>query len=197
LPPIVVYTGSELTVEDDLQLSKYTQKVIRKGDDSCMSLVEETASFLLRVENANSPRKPARVEPEDEDPLLGTKILLVDDDARGRYALRCELEDSGAEVVVAKNGQLALDALDQDEYFDLVVMDIMMPVMDGIEATTRIRQHGLYGDIPLLALTALSTREEKKKCMDAGADGFLTKPIVGNEFVALVTALIRKRTRMR
>jgi len=73
LPPIVVYTGSELTVEDDLQLSKYTQKVIRKGDDSCMSLVEETASFLLRVENANSPRKPARVEPEDEDPLLGTK----------------------------------------------------------------------------------------------------------------------------
>jgi len=76
-------------------------------------------------------------------------------------------------------------------------MDIMMPVMDGIEATTRIRQHGLYGDIPLLALTALSTRDEKKKCMDAGADGFLTKPIVGNELIALATALMKKATRMR
>jgi len=192
LPPIVVYTGSELTAEDQWQLSKYSHNVIVKGPDSCKSLVEETASFLLRVENETSTEEPDRVEPDGDEPLLGKKILLVDDDARGRYALRCELEENGAGVVVAENGQIALDALDTIETFDLVVMDIMMPVMDGIEATARIRKHALYCDIPLIALTALSTRDEKKKCMDAGADGFLTKPIVGDELVKLAVALTKQ-----
>ena len=201
LPPIIIYTARELSREERQKLHKYSHKVVQKGSGSFEKLFDETANFLIKIGATPSPEEPfsedIRIEPTDNEPLLDKKVLVVDDDDRTRYALCCGFEDSGATVVLAENGQLALDALDQDDSIDLVVMDLAMPVMNGAETTAKIRKYPLYDSVPIIALTAMTTSEDKKKCMSAGANAFLTKPIRGNELTTLAAALTGNKQRSR
>lgn len=170
-PPVVVYTGRDLSGEELRTLEQEADSVVIKTASSPTRLLEEVRLFLHGVERG-------RALPGDEAGRLGgRRILLVDDDMRNVYALSELLEDSGAQVTVAADGQEALDALDEDQDIDLVVMDMMMPVMDGYEATRRIRAQPRFADLPVVALTAKAMKRDRIACLEAGASDYLTKPV--------------------
>jgi CheY-like chemotaxis protein len=176
--PVIVYTGRDLTPEENLELMKYADSVIVKGVKSPERLLDETALFLHRVV-ADLPADKRRTIKQlyDEDGLLqDKKILIVDDDIRNSFALSKLLSDKGIIVRMAQNGQKALDLLAQ-EPVDLVLMDIMMPVMDGYETTRRIRAQQEFSSLPILALTAKAMKGDREKCLAVGANDYLPKPI--------------------
>ena len=181
LPPIVVYTGKDLSSEEEDYLKKYSESIIIKGARSPERLLDEVNLFLHRVES---------LLPEEKQEMLssmrskiqsfeGRTVLLVDDDIRNIFALMSALEARGLQVHVARNGIEALDALDQHKDIDLVLMDIMMPKMDGFEAMRQIRKHKdlKVREVPIVALTAKAMREDHEKCMEAGASDYLPKPV--------------------
>jgi CheY-like chemotaxis protein len=127
--------------------------------------------------------------------LAGSKILVVDDDMRNTFALSGALEEYGGDVVLAGNGQIAVDALEQDANISLVVMDIMMPIMDGYEAIAKIRENARYGDIPIVALTVMASSSDRDKCMEVGASDYLTKPIEIDLLVSRIAALLESAPR--
>ncbi len=133
--------------------------------------------------------EPAEVA-DNRQVLAGTKILVVDDDMRNTFALSGALEECGSEVVLAGNGGIAIEALEREENINLVVMDIMMPIMDGYEAIAKIRQSRRYGEVPIVALTAMASSSDRGKCMDVGASEYLTKPIDIDLLVARIEALL-------
>jgi CheY-like chemotaxis protein/HAMP domain-containing protein/putative methionine-R-sulfoxide reductase with GAF domain len=177
--PVIVYTGRDLTPEENLELMKYADSVIVKGVKSPERLLDETALFLHRVV-AELPADKQRTIKQlyDEDGLLkDKKILIVDDDIRNSFALSKLLTDKGLMVRIAQNGQKALDLLAQDSEIDLVLMDIMMPVLDGYETTRRIRAQPEFSSLPILALTAKAMKGDREKCLAVGANDYLPKPI--------------------
>lgn len=121
-----------------------------------------------------------------DNPLTGKRILLVDDDVRNIFALSKELREQGMDVILANNGQLALDQLESNPNVDLILMDMMMPVMDGYEAMRTIRQQAQYNDLPIIALTALAMPDDRAKCIDSGADDYLTKPVDMDTLLSLI-----------
>ena len=131
-------------------------------------------------------RSAAENPPEPEKVLQGRTVMLVDDDMRNAFALSKVLRERGLEVVVADNGQVALEKLEQQNRVDLVIMDIMMPVMDGYEAMRRIRKDDRISSVPILALTANAMAEDREKCLHAGANGYLSKPVDVEELVSLL-----------
>ena len=176
--PVIVYTGRELTPTENLALMKYADSVIVKGVKSPERLLDETALFLHRVV-AEMPQDKQRTIKQlyHEDSLLkGKKILIVDDDMRNSFALSKLLSDKGLIVKIAQDGQKALELLAK-EAVDLVLMDIMMPVMDGYETTRQIRSQSELRNLPILALTAKAMRGDREKCLAAGANDYLPKPI--------------------
>ncbi len=175
--PIIVYTGRDLTPEENHQLMKYADSIIVKGVKSPERLLDETALFLHRVVSDMPAEKQTIKHLHDHETILkGKRILIVDDDMRNSFALSKLLSDKGIVVRIAANGQKALDLLEQ-EPIDLVLMDIMMPVMDGYETTRQIRQQPQYGSLPILALTAKAMKGDREKCLEAGANDYLPKPI--------------------
>ncbi|MBN1659501.1 MAG: response regulator, partial [Anaerolineae bacterium] len=177
--PVIVYTGRDLTAEENLELMQYADSVIVKGVKSPERLLDETALFLHRVV-ADLPadkQQTIRRLHDNETQLKGKKILIVDDDARNAFALSKLLSDKGMEVSIARDGQQALDFLVGPHEVDLVLMDVMMPVMDGYETTRRIRQQRRFEALPILALTAKAMVEDREKCLAAGANDYLHKPI--------------------
>ena len=154
--PVIVYTGKELSQEDETNLRKYTESIVVKGVKSHERLLDETSLFLHRVES-NLPKEKQRMirmVHNTEDIFKNKKVLLVDDDMRNVFALKKFLQNKGLEIVVAANGQESLDALDKDPEIDIVLMDIMMPVMDGYEAMQKIREQGIFKKLSIIALTA-------------------------------------------
>lgn len=177
--PIIVYTGKALTKEENKQLTRYADSVIIKGVKSPERLLDETALFLHRVV-ADMPTDKQQTIKQlyDADTLLtGKTILVVDDDMRNSFALSKLLSDKGVQVEIAENGEEALKALTEHPEIDLVLMDIMMPVMDGYEAMKRIRGQRQFRDLPILALTAKAMKGDREKCIDAGANDYLSKPL--------------------
>ncbi|OUS23812.1 hypothetical protein A9Q99_27680 [Gammaproteobacteria bacterium 45_16_T64] len=178
--PIVVYTGREMTDKEFTQISERTSSVIVKGKASLDRLVDDVSLFLHKMDNekdGGNSQEVAMLHDEDEM-LRGRQILLVDDDMRNVFALKRQLEREGIEVTAAENGQVALDCIEeQDEPFDLILMDIMMPIMDGYEAMEKIRLITAYKQRPIIALTANAMPEDRAKCIDAGASEYLTKPV--------------------
>lgn len=176
--PIIVYTGRDLTPEENHQLMKYADSIIVKGVKSPERLLDETALFLHRVVSDMPAEKQQTIKHlhDHETILKGKRILIVDDDMRNSFALSKLLSDKGIVVRIAANGQKALDLLEQ-EPIDLVLMDIMMPVMDGYETTRHIRRLPQYGSLPILALTAKAMKGDREKCLEAGANDYLPKPI--------------------
>jgi tubulin-specific chaperone A len=177
--PVIVYTSRDLTPEENLELMKYAARVIVKGVKSPERLLDETALFLHRVvADMSEDKQQAIKQLYNKDTMLkDKKILIVDDDMRNSFALSKLLSDKGIAVKIARDGQKALDLLAQDTDVDLVLMDIMMPVLDGYETTRRIRAQQEFKTLPILALTAKAMKDDRDKCLAAGANDYLPKPV--------------------
>jgi CheY-like chemotaxis protein len=186
--PVIVYTGKELDSGEAADLSQLAETIILKDVRSPERLLEETALFLHRVETTlpSSQREMLR-QLAQRDPLLaGKRILIVDDDLRNVFAMTAVLEEHGTHVLYAENGEQALQRLHENPDIDLVLLDIMMPLMDGYEATRRIRQLERFARLPIIALTAKAMKEDRKKCIDAGASDYVTKPVQSEQLVSLM-----------
>jgi len=178
-PPVIVYTGKELSRDEILQLRRYSDSIIIKGVKSPERLLDEVSLFLHRVE-AHLPQNQQQLLIESrkgQKPFHGQKVLLVDDDLRNTFALMSALEPKGLKIFVARNGFEALAKLSEVDGIDLVLMDIMMPEMDGYTAMREIRKDPKKSNLPIIALTAKAMRGDQEKCIEAGANDYLPKPI--------------------
>ncbi|MEM7292384.1 MAG: response regulator [Pseudomonadota bacterium] len=180
-PPFIIYSGRDLSETDYEKLRSHTDSIVIKGARSEERLTSEASLFLHSVMREQQPVDESRtedtsiVEPSD---LSGKTILLVDDDMRNVYALSRKLKQSGADVVVAQDGSRALEKLEQHgDEIECVLMDVMMPIMDGIEATAEIRSQAQFKDLPIIVLTAHAMSEDRDRCMAAGASDYMTKPV--------------------
>ena len=193
--PVIIYTGRELTEEQERELRKYTDSIIIKTAKSYERLSDETALFLHQMyhgEHETAPRHAAPRPLETQGSLVGKKILIVDDDVKNVFVLASALENHGATVVDAKNGQAAIDRLHQESDINIVLMDVMMPVMDGYTAMRLIRKDEQLKHLPIIALTAKALKEDRQKCIQAGADDYLSKPVDYDGLIRLVKAWIEK-----
>ena len=178
-PPVVVYSGKDLSREEAMELREYAGSVIVKGAQSPERLLDETSLFLHRVETSLplEQQRMIRMAHEKESILHGKNILVVDDDMRNVFALSHALKSKGMNVLRAENGKKALELLEANPDIDIVLMDIMMPEMDGYETMKRIRAQEKYWKLPILALTAKAMKGDREKCIEAGANDYLAKPI--------------------
>ncbi|AUO07253.1 histidine kinase [Paenibacillus sp. lzh-N1] len=186
--PIIIYTGKDLDSKEETQLRKYAESIIIKDVKSPERLLDETTLFLHRVE-ANLPEDKRKILQKlynKEELFEGKKILLVDDDIRNVFALSSVLESYRMEVTFAENGREALEMLEQTPDFDLVLMDMMMPEMDGYEAMRRIRLMPQFEKLPIIALTAKAMKDDRSKCIEAGASDYVKKPIQTEQLLSLM-----------
>ena len=177
--PVVVFTGRELSAEEDAQLHTMARSIVVKGVESPERLLNETALFLHRVITDLPAEKQQMLEQlnsSDED-LVGRTVLLVDDDARNIFALSSVLERRGMNVLTATTGNEAIDLIERTPSLAIVLMDIMMPEMDGYQTMEKIRQNRAYRRLPIIALTAKAMKGDREKCLEAGASDYLAKPV--------------------
>lgn len=190
VPPVVIYTGKDLSESEEDALRKYSESIVIKGARSPERLLDEVNLFLHRVESLlpNEKREMLSQLRSQVKSFEGKTVLIVDDDIRNVFALTSALEAKGLQVRVARNGVEALDILQRYRDIDLVLMDIMMPKMDGFEATKRIRQSQdkHIRELPVVALTAKAMREDHEKCMEAGASDYLPKPVNLNNLTTVL-----------
>ncbi|HZI15137.1 MAG TPA: response regulator, partial [Myxococcus sp.] len=187
--PIVVYTGKELTAKDESRLRRYTGSVILKsGAKSPEHLLSDTALFLHRLDQNLPPRARAALAQRSEEgtELTGKKVLVVDDDMRNIFALTSVLENHGMQVVFAENGRAAIEMLEAHRDVDVVLMDVMMPEMDGYETMRAIRKDLKYSSLPIIAVTAKALKDDREKCMAAGASDYLPKPVDTDKLLELI-----------
>ncbi|WP_426237801.1 response regulator [Pararhizobium sp. DWP1-1-3] len=191
-PPVIVYTGRVLSADDEQKLRRYSKSIIIKGAKSPERLLDEVTLFLHQVvaELPDEQQKMIRKARNRDSLLEGRRILVVEDDVRNVYALTNILEPRGAIIEIARNGQEALDALanarQQGSAIDLVLMDVMMPVMDGLTATREIRKNTDWKKLPVIALTAKAMPDDQKRCIDAGANDYMAKPLDVEKLLSLV-----------
>jgi len=178
-PPVIVYTGRNLTRDEEAELLKYSRSIIIKGARSPERLLDEVTLFLHKVESELSSERQSMLKTvRGRDRVFeGRTILLVDDDVRNVFALTSALESRGAKVEVGRNGFEAIAKLNEVPGIDLVLMDVMMPVMDGLEAMRRIRADGRFDRLPMIAITAKAMKDDQEQCLAAGANDYLAKPI--------------------
>jgi CheY-like chemotaxis protein len=177
--PVVVFTGRELSNDEVLKIRKLARTVIVKGVESPERLLDETALFLHRVISDLPVEKQellSRLHGTD-DYLVGRKVLLVDDDTRNIFALSSLLERRGMQVLTATTGLEAIEILDTTADVSIVLMDIMLPEMDGYQTLQRIRGSGKHLRLPIIALTAKAMKGDREKCLEAGASDYLAKPV--------------------
>ncbi|HET8796159.1 MAG TPA: response regulator, partial [Thermoanaerobaculia bacterium] len=186
--PIVVYTGRELSRKEEADLKRMADAIIVKDVRSPDRLLDETALFLHRVEEnlPESKRKMLEQLHESDPVLAGKKALIVDDDMRNIYALTSLLERHKMKVLYAESGAEGIEMLQRNPDIDVVLMDVMMPEMDGYEAMRRIRGMDEYRNLPMIALTAKAMKGDREKCMEAGASDYITKPIDAQQLVSLL-----------
>jgi CheY-like chemotaxis protein len=179
-PPVIVYTGRNLTRDEEAELMRYSRSIIIKGARSPERLLDEVTLFLHKVETQLSSERQQmlRTARSRERAFEARRILVVDDDMRNVFALASALEHKGAAVEVARNGVEALRKLaDDPQGIDLVLMDLMMPEMDGLTATREIRKNPRWQKLPVIAVTAKAMKEDQEKAIAAGANDYLAKPI--------------------
>jgi len=184
--PVVVFTGKELSSEEDTRLHSMARSIVVKGVESPERLLDETALFLHRVVTdlpADKQRMLELLHGSDED-LVGKSVLLVDDDARNIFALSSVLERRGMKVLTATTGSEAITILDNESDPAIVLMDIMMPEMDGYQTIAKIRENPAYRRLPIVALTAKAMKGDREKCLEAGASDYLAKPVNTEQLLA-------------
>jgi len=186
--PIIVYTGRDMNKEEARQLEKLANTVVLKTSNSKERLLDETALFLHRVE-AKLPREKQQIIRKlhrTEEVLKEKRVLIVDDDMRNIYSLTNVLEEEGMKCYVAENGKVALEMLDKHDDIDIVLMDVMMPLMDGYEATMAIRKMEKYNKVPIIALTAKAMKGDREKCLEAGMSDYVSKPVNIEQLLSLM-----------
>ena len=196
LPPIIIYTGRELTDAENVHLAEFTSSIIVKDAESPERLIDEVAMFLHSdaVKGQSETKQAVRMLHNDDILFRDRTILLVDDDMRNVYVLSRELQYLGLNVLMAENGQVALNKLKESPAIELVLMDIMMPVMDGYEAMRKIRGIRKFAKLPVIALTAKAMPEDRALCIEAGASEYLTKPINVDKLKAMLRVWLFERT---
>jgi CheY-like chemotaxis protein len=177
--PVVVFTGRELSPEEDARLHTMARSIVVKGVESPERLLDETALFLHRIVSDLPQEKQKMLERliSSDDDLVGRMVLLVDDDARNIFALSSVLERRGMKVLTATTGSEAIDLVTSTPELALVLMDIMMPQMDGYQTMAAIRKRPELQRLPIIALTAKAMKGDREKCLEAGASDYLAKPV--------------------
>ncbi|MEO7597634.1 MAG: response regulator, partial [Opitutus sp.] len=186
--PVVVFTGKDLTQEEERQLRAVAKSVLVKDVQSPERLFDETALFLHRV-ITNLPEQKQKMLDHlhaSNEVLRGRKVLVVDDDARNIFALTTMLENQEMNVVSAMNGRQAIDLINTQPDIGVVLMDIMMPEMDGYQTMKEIRKDPKFGALPIMALTAKAMKGDREKCLSAGASDYIAKPVNTNELLSLL-----------
>jgi CheY-like chemotaxis protein len=198
-PPVIVYTGRELSPEEELQLRKFSKSVIIKGAKSPERLLDEVTLFLHQVVS-ELPEQQQRMLAKSlnrDATLEGRCILIVEDDVRNIFSLTSIFEPHGVTVLVARNGREALQALDRAPEgappIDLVLMDVMMPEMDGLTATREIRNRPEWKQLPIITLTAKAMADDQEQCLTAGANDYLAKPLDVDKLLSLVRVWMPRR----
>jgi CheY-like chemotaxis protein/signal transduction histidine kinase len=193
-PPVIVYTGRALTAEEEQRLRRFSKSIIIKDARSPERLLDEVTLFLHQVESRLPPERQQmlRTARNRESALEGRHVLVVEDDVRNIFALTSVLEPKGVTVIIARNGREALDVLDRNERVDLVLMDIMMPEMDGLTAMREIRKHSRWKELPIIALTAKAMIDDQEKCLAAGANDYIAKPLDVEKLLSLVRVWMPK-----
>ena len=186
--PIVVYTGKDLSKDENSRLTKLANTVVLKTADSKERLLDETMLFLHRVE-ARLPKEKQNIIRKlhkTDEILQNKKVLVVDDDIRNVYSLTNALEEEGMKSIIAENGKAAIKALKDNPSIDIVLMDIMMPEMDGYDATKEIRSIKKFEKIPIIALTAKAMKGDREKCLNVGMSDYVSKPVNIEQLVSLM-----------
>jgi signal transduction histidine kinase/DNA-binding response OmpR family regulator/CHASE3 domain sensor protein len=192
-PPVIVYTGRDLSSDDEQRLRRYSKSIIIKGAKSPERLLDEVSLFLHQVVSdlPDEQQKMIRKARNRDAVLEGRRILIVEDDVRNVYALTNILEPRGALVEIARNGREALDVLEKTAAqpgtaIDLILMDVMMPVMDGLTATREIRKNPAWKAVPVITLTAKAMPDDQQRCIEAGANDYMAKPLDVEKLLSLV-----------
>ncbi|MBX5481845.1 MAG: HAMP domain-containing protein [Myxococcaceae bacterium] len=186
--PVIVYTGRELTEAEETELRQLADSIIVKSARSPEHLLDETSLFLHRVES-NLPESKRRMlrQAQLHDPeLAGKKVLVVDDDARNLFAIASILERYHVEVLFAENGRRALELVDETPDLSVVLMDVMMPEMDGYETMRAIRARPEHAELPIIAVTAKAMKDDREKCIQAGASDYITKPVDPEQLISIL-----------
>ncbi|WP_184060309.1 MULTISPECIES: response regulator [unclassified Paraburkholderia] len=193
--PVIVYTGRMLSDEEEHRLRRYSKSIIIKGAKSPERLLDEVTLFLHSVESSLAPeqQRMLRTVRQRDNAFEGRTILLAEDDVRNIFALSHVLEPLGAKLLIARNGREALDELENGPEVHLVLMDIMMPEMDGLTAMGEIRRNPRFAHLPIIALTAKAMANDRTRCLEAGADDYVSKPIDVDKLVALCRVWLRQR----
>ncbi len=186
--PIVVFTGRELSEDEESELRRKAKSIVLKGVRSPERLLDETALFLHRVITDLPASKQRMIQTlhQSDEPLEKRKVLVVDDDIRNIFALNSVLERHKMQVISATNGQDAIKILEQTDDLSLVLMDVMMPEMDGYETMRQIRLKPKYRMLPIIALTAKAMKGDREKCLEAGASDYVAKPVNTEQLLSLV-----------
>jgi signal transduction histidine kinase/CheY-like chemotaxis protein len=186
--PVVVFTGKELSAEEQAQLKAMAKSIVLKDVQSPERLLDETALFLHRVVTDLPPAKQAMLERlhGSNEVLQNRKVLVVDDDARNIFALTSLLENHGMDVITATNGRGAIEIMESTPDISIVLMDIMMPDMDGYETMREVRKDPRFRTLPILALTAKAMKGDREKCLDAGASDYISKPVNTDQLLSLM-----------
>ncbi|OUS24413.1 hypothetical protein A9Q99_24710 [Gammaproteobacteria bacterium 45_16_T64] len=175
--PAIIYTAMDVSRELEAELRKVADRIILKSGNAMDRLLNETSLFLNWVDSQQIDEREKVIDDGQSDNLEGRHILMVDDDMRNIYSLSAGLEDYGVIISTASTGKEALDFLSKNNTIELILMDIMMPEMDGYEAITRIRAQDKYAKIPIIALTAKAMKEDKSRCIEVGASDYFPKPV--------------------
>src|SRR4051794_222952 len=185
--PVVVYTFKELSSKEEARLKRYAESVILKaGTSSPEKLLSDTAMFLHRVDNKMPDKTRKLLQKGDNESVAGRKVLVVDGDVRNIFAIASVLESQGLEVVYAENGKDGIATLERNPDVDVVLMDVMMPEMDGYETMRAIRKDANFKSLPIIAITAKALKEDREKCITAGASDYLPKPVDPEKLIELI-----------
>ncbi|HKE82455.1 MAG TPA: HAMP domain-containing protein [Vicinamibacterales bacterium] len=186
--PVVVFTGRELSADEDARLHTLARSVVVKGVESPERLLDETSLFLHRVVSELPVEKQRMLERlhRSDDDLVGKAVLVVDDDVRNIFALSSVLERRGMHVLTANTGSEAIDLMERTSNLSIVLMDIMMPEMDGYQTIRRIRTNSAFRRLPIVALTAKAMKGDREKCFEAGASDYLAKPVNTEQLLSVL-----------
>ena len=186
--PIIIYTGKDLSRQEETELRRFAETIIVKDVSSPERLLDETALFLHRVQaNLPQPKRTMLEQSRHEDPVLANKkVLIIDDDVRNIFALTSLLERYQMQIIYAENGRDGIGQLEADPDVNIILMDVMMPELDGYETTRAIRQQRRFQSLPIIALTAKAMQGDREKCIEAGASDYITKPVDTEQLLSLM-----------
>jgi CheY-like chemotaxis protein len=197
-PPVIIYTGRALSRDEEQRLRRFSKSIIIKDARSPERLLDEVTLFIHQVESKLPPehQQMLKTARNREAALEGRRVLVAEDDVRNVFALTSVLEPKGVSVVIARNGREALSALANGGRdgvpIDLVLMDIMMPEMDGLTAMREIRKESRWKNLPIIALTAKAMADDQEKCLAAGANDYISKPLDVEKLLSLVRVWMPK-----